>query len=175
MNSIFWKFVTLMFYFLFFVLPGEHFKRPCLKVKVVTILCDGKVISGYAVSSSTIHLSVNRVKNVTLATTAQSQCRYSIRSIFDDDVITCKHFARYWPFVRGIHRSPVKLLALCEGNPSVTGEFPSQRPMTRSFDLFSDLHLNKQLGEQSRRRWFETPLRSLWRHCNVQGTRNIYP
>ena len=26
---------------------------------------------------------------------------------FDDDVIKWKHFPRYWPFVRGIHRSPV--------------------------------------------------------------------
>ena len=25
-----------------------------------------------------------------------------------DDVIKWKHFTRYWPFVRGIHRSPVK-------------------------------------------------------------------
>ena len=25
----------------------------------------------------------------------------------DDDVIKWKHFPRYWPFVRGIHRSPV--------------------------------------------------------------------
>ena len=24
-----------------------------------------------------------------------------------DDVIKCKHFPRYWPFMRGIHRSPV--------------------------------------------------------------------
>ena len=27
---------------------------------------------------------------------------------FHDDVIKWKHVARYWPFVRGIHRSPVK-------------------------------------------------------------------
>ena len=26
---------------------------------------------------------------------------------FHDDVIKWKHFRRYWPFVRGIHRSPV--------------------------------------------------------------------
>ena len=26
---------------------------------------------------------------------------------FHDDVIKWKHFPRYWPFVRGIHRSPV--------------------------------------------------------------------
>ena len=38
-----------------------------------------------------------------------------------DDVIKWKHFPRYWPFVRGIHRSP--------------GEFPAQRPVTRSFDF----------------------------------------
>ena len=29
------------------------------------------------------------------------------RFIFHDDVIKWKHFTRYWPFVRGIHRSPV--------------------------------------------------------------------
>ena len=28
-------------------------------------------------------------------------------SSFHDDVIKWKHFQRYWPFVRGIHRSPV--------------------------------------------------------------------
>ena len=58
------------------------------------------------------------------------------------------------------------LLALCAGNSPVTGEFSSQRPVTRSFDVFLDLHLNKLLSKQSRRWWFETPSRSLWRHCN---------
>ena len=60
------------------------------------------------------------------------------------------------------------LLVLCEGNSPVTGEFPSQRPVTRSFDVFVDLCLNKPLGKPSRRRWFETPSCSLWRHCNDQ-------
>ena len=40
-------------------------------------------------------------------------------------------------------------------------------PMTRSFDVFFDLRLNKQLSKEARRRWFKTPLRSLWRHYNV--------
>ena len=35
------------------------------------------------------------------------------------------------------------LLALCAGNLPVTGEFPAQRPVTRSFDVFFDLRLNK--------------------------------
>ena len=43
-----------------------------------------------------------------------------------DDVIKWNHFPRYWPFVRS---SPV------------TGEFPAQRPVTRSFDVFFDLRL----------------------------------
>ena len=38
------------------------------------------------------------------------------------------------------------LLALCAGNSPVTGEFPSQRPVMRSFDVFFDLRLNKRLS-----------------------------
>ena len=59
------------------------------------------------------------------------------------------------------------LLALCAGNSSVTGEFPAGRPVTRSFGVFFDVHLNKQLSKQSRRRWYETPSHSLYRHSNV--------
>ena len=35
------------------------------------------------------------------------------------------------------------LLANCAGNSTGTGEFPAQRPVTRSFDVFFDLRLNK--------------------------------
>ena len=58
------------------------------------------------------------------------------------------------------------LLALCARNSPVTGEFPSQRPVTRSFDVFFDLRLNKRLSKQSWGWCFETPPLSLWRHCN---------
>ena len=34
------------------------------------------------------------------------------------------------------------LLAICTGNSPVTGEFPAQRQVTRSFDVFFDLRLN---------------------------------
>ena len=46
-------------------------------------------------------------------------------------------------------------LALCEGNPPVTGGFPSQRPVTRSFDVFYELRMITRLSKQSRRRWFK--------------------
>ena len=35
------------------------------------------------------------------------------------------------------------LLALCAGNSPVNGEFPAQMPVTRGFDVFFDLRLNK--------------------------------
>ena len=58
------------------------------------------------------------------------------------------------------------LLAICAGNPPVTGEFPTQRPVTRSFDVFIDLRLNKRLSKQSCGWWYETPPLPLWRLSN---------
>ena len=49
------------------------------------------------------------------------------------------------------------------------GEFPTQRPVTRSFGVFFDLRLNKKLSKQPWGRWFETPSWSLWRQCNDEG------
>ena len=52
---------------------------------------------------------------------------------YHDDVIKWKHFPRNWPFVREF---------------TGPGEFPTQRPVTRSFDVFFDLRLNKRLSKQ---------------------------
>ena len=49
-----------------------------------------------------------------------------------DDVIKWKHFPRYWPFVRGIHRSRW---------------IPRTKPVTQSLGVFFDL--NKRLSKQS--------------------------
>ena len=59
------------------------------------------------------------------------------------------------------------LLAICAGNSPVLGEFPAQRPVTRSFDVYFDLRPNKRLSLQSWGLWFETPSRPLWSHRNV--------
>ena len=53
----------------------------------------------------------------------------------NDEVIKWKHFPRYWPFVRGNHRSP--------------GEFLAQRAVTRSFKVYFDLRLNRRLRKHS--------------------------
>ena len=69
-----------------------------------------------------------------------------------DDVIKWKHFSRYWPFLWGIHRPPV--------NSPHKGQWRG----TLMFSLICAL--NKRLSYQSGGWWFETPTRSLWRHCN---------
>ena len=46
------------------------------------------------------------------------------------------------------------------------GDFPTQRPVTRSFDVYFGLRPNKWLSKQSWGWWFETLSCSLWRHRN---------
>ena len=75
---------------------------------------------------------------------------------FHDDVMKWKYFPRYWPFVRGIHRS--------------TGGFPSQRPVTRSFDAFFYLRLTKRFSKHSGRRWF----RRYCAHHDVSARRQSF-
>ena len=59
-----------------------------------------------------------------------------------------------------------RVTGLCAGNSPVNGEFPTQRLVMWSFDVFFDLSLNKWLSKQSWGWWFETPSRSLWCHRN---------
>ena len=68
-----------------------------------------------------------------------SSGKHCIR-VHHDDVIKWKHFRVSGPFW---------------GEFTITGEFPSQRPVTRSFDVLFDLRLNKRLGKQSRH-WLKT-------------------
>ena len=65
-----------------------------------------------------------------------------------DDAIKWKLYPRYWPFVRGIHRSPV--------------DSPHKGQWRRAL-TFSLIWMS----EQSRRWWLKTPSRLLWRHCNA--------
>ena len=52
---------------------------------------------------------------------------------------------------------------------------PLTKPVTSKFDVFFDLRLNKRLCKQWRRRWFETPSRSLWHHCDAYFQRIKIP
>ena len=58
------------------------------------------------------------------------------------------------------------LLAICAGNSPAPGEFPAQRPVTRSFHVFFYLRSNNRLSKQWRGWWFEKQSSPLWRHRN---------
>ena len=67
------------------------------------------------------------------------------------------------------------LLAICAGNSPVPGEFPTQRPVSRSFDVFFDLRPSKRLNKQWWGWWFEMPSCPLWRHCNASNYKWLLP
>ena len=73
----------------------------------------------------------------------RSDGRGRVPNIYHDDVIKLKHFPRYWPFVRGIHRSPVN---------------SPHKDQWRGALIFSLIcALNKRLSKQSWGWRFETP------------------
>ena len=78
-------------------------------------------------------------------------------------ILWCKCTIIYTPWWRHQMETSSTLLAICAGNSSVTGEFPTQRPVTWGFDVSFDLRLNKRLSKQ----WFEMPSHPLWHHCIV--------
>ena len=75
-------------------------------------------------------------------------------------------FGLWWTWWRHQMETFSALLAICAGNLPVPGEFPAQRPVTPSFDVFFDLRLNNRLSKQSWGWRFETLSCPLWCHCN---------
>ena len=77
-------------------------------------------------------------------------------------------FSKLYLMMTSSNGNIFRVTVLCEGNSPVIGEFPSQSPVTRSSFMFSlSCALNKRLSKQWCGWWFETPSRSLWRHCNL--------
>ena len=81
----------------------------------------------------------------------------------DDDLVLLTEDNAWW---RHQMETFSTLLAICAGNSPVPGEFPTQRPVTQSFDVYFDLRPNKRLSKQSLGWWFETLSPPLWRHRN---------
>ena len=81
------------------------------------------------------------------------------------------HYSTWW---RHQMETFSALLSICAGNSPVPGEFHAQSPVTRSFDVFFDLRLNKRLSKQSWGWWFETILCLLmnkWKRILYMQTR----
>ena len=118
-------------------------------------------IMAYCILYLKLHMKISRCNCINLPA-----CFFEpniLISLTHDDIIKMETFSA--------------LLAICVGNSPVPGEFPTQRPVTRSSDVFFDLRLNKRLSKQLWGWWFEMLLCSLWRHCNafLQNTHNNYP
>ena len=85
-----------------------------------------------------------------------------------DDVIKWKYFPRYWTFVRGSHRSTLDSYHKGQWDGAL---------------MFSLICVWTRLNKQSSRWWFDSPARSLWRHCNgkvvtmptISGINNVTP
>ena len=58
------------------------------------------------------------------------------------------------------------LLALCEGNPPMTGGFPSQRSSNMGFEVFVDVSLNKLLKKTVELLVISYGMMLIWHHCN---------
>ena len=78
----------------------------------------------------------------------------NVESVFHDITSLSSNMYRWWNTsnIRWLlHQMKTfsEFLALCVENPPVTGEFPAQRHVTRSFVVFFDLRINESLSEQS--------------------------
>ena len=84
----------------------------------------------------------------------------------DDGVQKGQHPIQIWYMMTSSNGNIFRLTGRLCGEFTGPGEFSAQRPVTRSFDVFFDLRLNKRLSKQPWGWWFETPSWSLWRQCN---------
>ena len=71
------------------------------------------------------------------------------------------------PMMTSSNRNICRVTGPLCGEFTGPGDFPAQKPVTRSFDVFFDLRPNKRLSKQPWGWWFETLSWSLWRHCNA--------
>ena len=111
--------------------------------------------------TSSLIIYTNRTKTVGCVVAVSGCCNFDI--ILRRSVPNRICFMTWWRHQMETYSA---LLALCVGNSPVPGEFPTQRAVTRSFDVFYDLRLNKLFSKQSLGWWFETLSRPFWRHCN---------
>ena len=100
----------------------------------------------------------------------QRKITISLQSfIYNFDINIIQHlFCKIYPWWRHQLETFPALLAICAGNSTVPGKFHAQRPVTRSFDVFFDLRLNKRLSKQSWGWWFDPLSRPLWRHLRCK-------
>ena len=86
------------------------------------------------------------------------------------DVIQWTWYGFLYPMMTSSNGNIFRVTGPLCGEFTGPGEFPTQRPVTRSFDVFFDLRRNEWLSKQPWGWWFETPSLSLSRQCNALRT-----
>ena len=125
--------------------PGGHYWAHHLGTLPLSQVTENHLKIEHPSKKFTVARSSNKLQRLDYMTGCQDH----------DDVIKWKHFPRYWSFVWGIHWSPVNS--------------PHKGQWRRALMFSLICGLNKRLSKQSWSRWFETPSRSSWRHCNVRA------
>ena len=141
-------------------------------------------IIGERGSRSAWHLR-HILQNVKLS--ASNSCRnvYNVWHFYSDNrkIVLQTLLLRQWKSVKEYHQSYACMMVSSNENIFRTtgplceeftgdGEFPAQRPVTQSFNVFFDLRLNKWFSKQSWGWRFEMPSHLLWCHCN--GEKNNF-
>ena len=76
-------------------------------------------------------------------------------------ILTWTYLPKGIPMMTSSNGNIIRVTGPLRGESTGHRWFPLTKPVTRNFDVFFDLRLNKRLSKHSRRCWFETPSRSL--------------
>ena len=131
-----------------------------LKLKLIHVSKSGPPLPGR-------YLVMKYVMALVLVRSLDSLVSSSAESVS----ISLRHHGHCAPWWRHQMEPFSALQAICAGNSSVPGEFPAQRSVTRSFDVFFDLRSNKRLSKQCRGWWLQTQSCPLWGHRNAASNR----
>ena len=126
----------------------------CIKntgsIKIITIIKTNRVVFLRIITQGNLLLIRNYGNQysimadgiITVMATRASGCLTQVTLLGTLQVNTIVGVDMTLPWWRHQRETFSESLALCAGNSPVTGEFPLQRPVTRSFDVFFDLRLN---------------------------------
>ena len=116
-------------------------------------------MSGFAIRSHEVQLWSSEAGNwnvyITFYITNLEACVKSYKFQSNNETLMQNRVASIvreilWSWWRHQMEAFSALLALCAGNSLVNGEFPSQRPVKRIFDVIFDLRMNKRLVKKNR-------------------------
>ena len=85
-----------------------HPRRQCRSINAVQLMSFVVLTNvKYCITHLICHFASSDLAHSKLCVSYVMLCVMPQTILFHDDVIKWKHFPRYWPFVRGVHRSPV--------------------------------------------------------------------